>query len=1473
MAARVRRAAFAAAVLGAALAAPGGPARADDVTLPFQVPDRSTALRLVIDFERAAKAGDWTTAADKLQQLLDTPLDRPVVVRATGVSPARYEGTGVVARRLFDSLPPEGRTAWEANSRTRAEELLERGLRLRREQDLRDTARRFPAPDIRRRAHDALAQLAIVRADLTAAQFQVASLYEASEEADRPAVLARLAWVTAQAGDGEAFARVRAMAAKHADAKVAAGDAPERLATLLDRIESTTLAGAAPAGGVRQFGGDSHGSGLDDPPPQPDRPQWLIANEFMEGDENDSETPLVSYGERSRNGPVVPLIAHGRVFVNNGLSLLCLGLSDGATLWRHDGPQRHADWRDSYVATHTTAVADGVVYATLAARSDAPDPSFERHFMNYTIIYPMPHRVLYAFDERTGDVLWSHETAGLAPGRDDLREISKECVSSPPLVVGDDLLVTTWTYEGIYDVRLVCYDRRTGKTRWRTSLVQGQQELNLFGRPVKELSTGPISEANGRVFLATGLGVAAAVEREDGRIAWLSAYEQSALPKAFKWHETRDRQIAYWPSPISATGDAVVMAPVDAHALFCFDPASGVTKWTQSERDWSRVRRRFLGVTGGRAFVLGAKVFAYDLASGRAAWTSPTAGSLSEPKFQPGSVTGTALLTKDLVYVPTDRAIVGVSTATGAIESTWPLVESIQGQSPVTGNLASGDGALLFYDRSRVYACYRFEDLRARLEARLAEAPEDPQIRLDAGAAYAAAGRLDAAIEALDAGMVRLSRLGPNARERVESQLRHALFAAHAARAKDRLEKGDTAGAEADLKAAVAAAREDDDVVAALLSLAEVQETAGHLPEAERALARVAAEFPDVETTTSEGDYAQAGALAMLRLGEIAWRAGNPEQAVAVWLDLLEQKGGEQLGPSDAATAVRDRLAELAKTEAPIVGEAVRARAKRAVLAAKAANDTAALDRASRLYPDPEYGTEAALAAADNYLGANSPRDAVGVLTTQLAEDLPASCEARLRWKLAAAYRALGEAARERAELRRLGTETPGELVEPGLTAADAVKRELASPRLQNVAPALPDPKPPLVLRWQKGGPDQLAPQPVRLVGAEPPEMASRMVLVRAGVIAMVDAATGEPVWEQSARVEVRAATATPGAIVLVGTDTASRDRAVAVVALSIADGQPVWRMRIQGHYRAAETTLGVLYVLTDDIVPQGVRPSSSMTALGLASGDVIRTQEFASALKPQITAAEDALVVTEPARGRDGTRRGLVTIDGSLLTPRGRLEMKTPTSPWCLHPALTSVVVTSDGDDLVGIDVGRGNAAWTAKSAEGRNLKAVFAVPGGVIVSDDRDGIRRLDAETGREQWSVPLGGAGNLIFEGEAADGDLVVATLKPQKGAEAIVVALDGATGAERWRSKLPQTDDNSGPKPQILSSVVAYEVNESLERKTRSRLVLLDRATGKILQTVEHPTIGRNYQRVVYGRDWIAVSSANELAVYGRAAEGK
>lgn len=1469
----MRRPFLLAAALAAAATAAGA-ARADDVTLPFQVPDARQGLQLVTDFERKAKKGDWTGAVDHLQQLLDWPAGDPLVIRATGMTPARFEGAVVVARRLFDALPPEGRAAWEKSMRGRAEDLLSRGLRLHREQDLRDAARRYPAKDVRRRAFDALAQFAIVRADLTAAQFHLDSLYDATEPPERPEVLARMAWTAAQAGDAETLARVRRLAEPYGDEDVPSVRGAEELRAFLDRMGK--VAGPSSAA-TRQFSGDAHGSGLDEPPPVPGEVRWQAATEFQQGTENSDDEVHASYRDRVRMVPAMPLVWRGLVLVNNGLSLTAVNLSSGSPAWRHETRQTWAEWRDHFGAAHTPSAADGLVYAALATRAEKGDLDFERHFSGHTIVYAMPHRVLHAFDERSGEVVWSHETGRLA-GRPDAAEIEKESVASPPLVVGDDVIVTAWTYEGIYDLRLVCYDRRTGATRWRTTVVSGQQEMNLFGRPVKELFTGPLAELNGRIYFATGLGVAAAVEREDGRIAWLSAYEQSPLPPAYRWYQTMDRRITWWMSPVAATPDGVVMAPPDGATLLCFDPANGTRRWTSAEENTPSARasehvppyRWFLGVTGGRAFIAGSRVLAIDVKSGRKAWSAADAGRILVPRASvPLDASGLGLLTPTKIYVPTDRAVVVFSTATGAVEETWPLPSLARGQPPVTGALVSGDGALVIANHSAVYACYRPEDLLARLEARLAQNPDDVQARVEAGEAQAASGNLDLAIRTLDAGLKKLPTLAARARERAEPALRGALHRAHLARAEIRFAARNVDGAAEDLRRAAEVARDRGDAVRALFALAETYQRAGRAADEESALRRIVTELPDTVTTTREGERAHAGALAMFLLGESAWRGGRSVDALARWLDLLERHPLEDLGGTDAAQRVRDRLRLAREREPEVVDAAVRARARKVIDAARAARDVAALDRAARVYPDPELAVESALLASELHLEAGRYADAIGVLSAALDESHPPRIAVRALWKLALAYRGLGEVARERAVLRRIARDAPEETIEgAGGKAKDVVARELASPRFVDARTSLPDPRPPLALLWQAGGSDATPALPLRIAGADLPELAGRMVMYRAGVVDLVNTPDGTVVWSRTVNVDVRAAACVPGAIVLCGSDTASRDGSVAVMSLSIADGRQLWRRGFSGLYRWSESSLGVMYVIL------ATRPNHALAAIALATGDVLHVRTFDGALKEQIAAAEDAVVVTQPvSRGGGGLRRTLITLDGTTLARRGQMEIPSPSAPAVVHPPSSNVVVTTDEGDLVAADIARGDAAWRAILSDDCNVKALFAVPEAVIVSDDSDSIRRIRADTGREVWRTKLGDAGALVYEGEAAEGDLVVATLKQGRAKECTAVGLDSATGAVRWRTAIPLAEENTIPTPTILASTVAYVIVERLPERQRSAVVLLDRATGRVLQEIEHPTIGRSYQQVSYGPDWIALTNLNEVAVYGRKGEPK
>ncbi|MCE9634290.1 MAG: PQQ-binding-like beta-propeller repeat protein, partial [Planctomycetes bacterium] len=1333
-----------AALLAAALATPGS---ADGVSRNYQVRDDDAARFALTQFRKHSDASstdpkEWFAAIQELQKLLDLPAERGVVVAVPGSSPQRYENAWRVAVRLFESLPPPGRAMWEELERRPAEELLARGVRLRRDEDLVAAARRYPARDVRRRAHDALAHLAVARGDFDRAGRELESLLDVTEPDAQAAVFARLAFARAHQGDVEGTSRIAVLAKAHLGDAVRRASADPRtpetepLSASLARMQEQAAGAARGFASARMFGGDRHGSGVSDAPPRAGSPGWSVATEFRRGDENDSGGNMgwpndmrFNSGSQldARFRPVVPTISHGSVFLNNGLDLRAYDIASGRETWRVDTQQREPVWRDSPNAYSAVTVSDGVVYAALATRTDAPE--IDRRFYGAIIIYSLPHRSLHAVDARTGDVLWSHDPRRLG-GRADADEIERESVATAPLVVGDDLIVMTWTYNTRYEARLVCFDRRTGATRWRTSLVHGQQEMNLFGRPVKELVAPPLAELDGLVYLSTGLGIAGAVDRVTGDIVWISEYETTSIPSTTLWHETKDRVVTWRPSPVTATRQAVVMAPLEASNLLGFDPKTGALLWQRPISTPSGNMQWFIGAQDGRAYALGGRLHAFDLATGRDAWATPEAGRLAPFGSPAAPALGRGVVAADGIYVPTSAGIVRLDAGTGSVAETRALPANPRDPRNVfrhDGNLVSADGALVVASNDRIDAYYSFEDVAARLNARLAAAPGDPALRLEAGEMFRAASRLDAAIECFDRGL-----------------------------------EG----------AAASGARPGDHI-------AETQRDAA----CDAALARVVAEFGDVQTVVDDDVRVDVGALAAFRLGARRVDRGDLRGGVDSWMRLLDEHADAALGETNVTGAVRSALDDLVVKSGPEVAALVSARARASLDAARAAKDVVALHRISRTSPSNEVAIEASMEAARIHLAAGRTREAAAVLEGQVLRDQPPQPLARALWLLATAYRSLDETPRERSALRRIVQECPAASLDDGRAAGETARAKLQADRFRSTPTALPDPHPPVTVRWENlGGTDEPAIQLLQVQGTRPRAFEGRLLFLQEGVLKLLDVAESRHVWISEADVEVRATFGTSGSIVLVGDDARIRPRMVRLDGIAADDGRRTWTRRLAGKYAASASALGAVYVLRSDTNDKGER-ISWLTAVSADTGDVIAETRLGDKAQLQVSCAADAVLWSELIPQGNVARRRVHTLDGATLAPRGVVEIEGHSSPFALNPPGTSLVVTtSRHDGIVAIDASTGALAWPAVALRGRAVKNVMVVPGGVIVTDDGDNVRRFDALTGTETWVRPLGGDASLGFSGEAAEGDLVVATLIPQDTAlMPIAVGLDAATGA--------------------------------------------------------------------------------------------
>jgi outer membrane protein assembly factor BamB len=282
------------------------------------------------------------------------------------------------------------------------------------------------------------------------------------------------------------------------------------------------------------------------------------------------------------------------------------------------------------------------------------------------------------------------------------------------------------------------------------------------------------------------------------------------------------------------------------------------------------------------------------------------------------------------------------------------------------------------------------------------------------------------------------------------------------------------------------------------------------------------------------------------------------------------------------------------------------------------------------------------------------------------------------------------------------------------------------------------------------------------------------------------------------------------------------------------------------------------------------------ITAVAGDSGDVLADRRLGERIQPLVTTAADAILLAELIPQGSTARRRIHTLDGGTLAPRGILEVEGHASPFALNPPGSALVVTtSRNDGVLAVDATTGALAWPVVQLRGRSVKNVLSVPGGVIVTDDGDNVRRIDAATGEEVWVRPLAGDSTLGYNGEAAEGDLVVATLVPsQGGAAATAVGIDAATGDVRWRTPLP-IEGRALPRPEVLQNVVAYELNVRKSDGYDCRVVLLDRTTGTVSETLHHPRIGTSLQRAFFQGPYVILWAPPraDIAIYGGSKSGR
>jgi len=395
-------------------------------------------------------------------------------------------------------------------------------------------------------------------------------------------------------------------------------------------------------------------SGLDDPAlPLVEakglRPLWrydFIDNLF----DGPSRSHRMAFGE-------------GLGFISNGVELTALNLGNGSIQWRfhgapgweiQDGDAKHELAQGYNPDTLTIPVLeDGIVLAVLQ------EPGGVGRFDEFTrgqswkpipVRRKLPARRLFAFDAQSGDLLWKQEVPWTNGNTGEPRGM----VAAPPAVADGRVFLPVYDAVGTIDLSMVALDLYTGEQLWKTFVVSGQQETNLFGNILREMACQPPAANADRVLFCSNLGTISALEASSGRTLWTRLYDRADVDVYQNGMESI-RQDTFANGTPAFDGRRFLCAPRDGvHALLINAKDGGLmAQWPFTSKNYGTLRS-LIGATDKGAWFHGTRMAFLPFPG------STESAKVSQPLFSEGGIPGNrhaAALARGEILAPAIGAV------------------------------------------------------------------------------------------------------------------------------------------------------------------------------------------------------------------------------------------------------------------------------------------------------------------------------------------------------------------------------------------------------------------------------------------------------------------------------------------------------------------------------------------------------------------------------------------------------------------------------------------------------------------------------------------------------------------------------------------------------------------------------------------------------------------------------------------------
>ncbi len=576
---------------------------------------------LVLAARKAAESGQPRLAAERLQDLLSTPRSSVVALRPREiyVSPGRWAQIQLLAGAA--PFGAEVLKAWRQLYGGQGDAALRGAILAADLLEIRRLLRRFPLATSAPFGCLALADHALLHGDPDAAFGHLLRLLDHVPLAERDA------WVK-----GEAYrtrrVHLKSLATRHAAGWPTIGGDATRARNGSALPDKLALLWSAPL--------TEHPAELLDRPQEPD---W-------------SETL-----------PFYPVCDDQRLYVNCGQFIQVIDRAGGKVLDTWPKGLKESDAGQVRLATRLPGVrgatlGHGLLYANLLTLHDDKFRS----------------SALYAFDKESGQPRW-RAAPGTKQGRAFLR--------GTPALRGDRLYVYGAVREWVEDnptskeeAFLFCFDAHTGDEIWRRFLGYGRTHAAPQLPPQSGLAP---AVAAGVVIVSTGLGVAAALDAEDGEVLWLLRYSRPREKERLRLineaeNETTVQERPAWKrEPPRIFGDSVLItAPDAAEATLCWLRGHLSAQGYHVDQDgyareWHALYEYVAGIRKGRPYFVGRRGKNQSVASYQAVFAPgepqrfgllPAENrALNDPIRVPPDLFGRPLIAGRVLLIPTRNAV------------------------------------------------------------------------------------------------------------------------------------------------------------------------------------------------------------------------------------------------------------------------------------------------------------------------------------------------------------------------------------------------------------------------------------------------------------------------------------------------------------------------------------------------------------------------------------------------------------------------------------------------------------------------------------------------------------------------------------------------------------------------------------------------------------------------------------------------